>query len=273
MKNKRYLYAGLFLVSFIILCVVFWSVRKTLLGNDSRDYPQIAEDGILRIATDYNTVGYYVSGDTIAGFNHDLLQLIQAYTPLKVEVVLEASLEKAIAGLEAGQYDVIARNIPITSDLRASLNFTDPIVQNKQVLIQRKKEYNDGKEPIRSHLDLANKTLYVAKNSPAILRIKNLSHEIGDTIYIREDDAYEAEQLAMMVASMEIDYAVCDEQIAGQLAKSMPEIDYSTLIGFTHLEAWAVRKNSLVLLDSLNSWIDRAEQTSDYSKIYKKYFK
>ncbi len=272
MKNRNYFYFGIPII-IIIFVLIYTVVRKPDSSDDSRDFPRIAKDGVLRIVTDYSTVGYYVSGDTIAGFNHDLLQLIQTYTPLKIEVVLEASLEKSIAGLEADKYDVIARSIPITSELRTSLNFTEPIVQNKQVLIQRKKEYNDGKEPIRSHLDLANKTLYVAKNSPAILRIKNLSHEIGDTIYIKEDEAYEAEQLAMMVASMEIDYAVCDEQIAKQLAKSMPEIDYSTLIGFTHLEAWAVRRNSTILLDSLNIWIDRASKTSDYSHIYKKYFK
>lgn len=271
MKNRKYFYFGILFV--IAAIVVYKFVQKNDGASEPRDFLQIEKDGVIRVVTDYNTVGYYVADDTIAGFNSDLIDLIQAYTPLKIDVALESSLEKAITGLQEGKYDVIARSLPITSELRASLGFTEPIVQNKQVLVQRKTEYNDGVEPIRSHLDLAGKTLHVAKNSPAILRIHNLSREIGDTIYIEEDDAYEAEQLAIMVASMEIDYAVCDEQIAKSLAQSLPEIDYTTLIGFTHLEAWAVRQNSPALLDSLNVWIGKAKATDRYQMISRKYLK
>jgi len=238
-----------------------------------KDYRQIQKAGTLRIVTDYSPVGYFVSGDTIAGFNHDLIQLLQSHIPFKIEIMLESSLDKSIDGLEKGKYNVMARNIPVTSELRNVLRFTEPVAQNRQVLIQRKKEYNEDTEPLRSHLALAKKTLYVPLNSPAILRIRNLSHEIGDTIYIKEDETYGAEQLAMMVAAKEIDYAVCDEMIAMKVAASMPEIDYSTLIGFTHLEAWAVSEKSPVLLDSLNIWIQKMKKTRDYNAIYKKYYK
>lgn len=273
MKNRRYFYVGISLFVTVVIVVLLVGKLSGGINDSPRDLNQIKKEGILHVVTDYSTVGYFVSGDTIAGFNYELLQLIQSYTPLKIEISLEASLDKSIEGLESDKYDVIARSIPITSDLRNTLNFTGSIIQNRQVLIQRKKEYNDGKEPIRSHLDLANKTLYVGRNSPAILRIKNLSHEIGDTIYIQEDDVYEAEQLAMMVASMEIDYAVCDEQAAKQLASQMPELDYTTLVGFTHLEAWAVRPDSPVLLDSLNIWIDRAKKDPAFGRIADRYFK
>lgn len=64
----------------------------------------------MHIVTDYNSIGYFVSVDTIAGFNHDLIQLIETYTPIKIEVVLESSLEKSIEGLKKGKYDVVARN-------------------------------------------------------------------------------------------------------------------------------------------------------------------
>jgi ABC-type amino acid transport substrate-binding protein len=105
------------------------------------------------------------------------------------------------------------------------------------------------------------------------LRIRNLSHEIGDTIFVKEDPTYGQEQLAMMVAAKEIDYAVCDEIVAARVARSIPEIDYSTLIGFTHLEAWAVSEKSPILLDSLNVWIKEVKKTKEYTKIYQKYYK
>ncbi len=255
----------------IILAVISFFLLR---GNSSpKDLSQIEEDGVLHIVTDYNSVGYYVSGDTIAGFNYDLIQLLKSHIPFEIEILLESNLDKSIEGLKKGKYDVMARNIPVTSELRASLRFTESVAQNRQVLIQRKKEYNDGSEPLRSHLNLAKKTLYVPQNSPAILRIRNLSHEIGDTIFVKEDPTYGQEQLAMMVAAKEIDYAVCDEIVAARVARSIPEIDYSTLIGFTHLEAWAVSEKSPILLDSLNVWIKEVKKTKEYTKIYQKYYK
>ncbi|MDR0825627.1 MAG: transporter substrate-binding domain-containing protein [Prevotella sp.] len=270
MKTKSFLSIPVIVV---ILIVVWLYMRKHAVDEHIHDYAQIEADGVLRIVTDYNSVGYFVSGDTIAGFNHDLIQLLKSYIPFKTDIQLEASLEKSIEDLEQGKYDIVARNIPITSALRDSINFTEPVAQNRQVLIQRKKEYNDGVNPIRSHLDLAKKTLYVPFKSPVILRIQNLSHEIGDTIYVKEDPTYGPEQLAMMVASKDIDFAVCDEKAAANVAKTLSEIDYSTFIGFTHLEAWAVRKDSPALLDSLNVYIKRMKETKAYDAIYKKYYK
>jgi membrane-bound lytic murein transglycosylase F len=37
----------------------------------------------------------------------------------------------------------------------------------------------------------------------------------------------------------------------------MVEIDVETDISFTQLESWAVRKESPILLDSLDSWLSR----------------
>ena len=172
MKKKDFLIVPIIITVIVIIWIVFLKKEKEQI----KDYPEIVKSGILHIVTDYNSIGYFVSVDTIAGFNHDLIQLIETYTPIKIEVVLESSLEKSIEGLKKGKYDVVARNIPVTTLLRDSLKFTEPIVQNRQVLIQRKKSFNNDTEPIRSHLDLAKKTIYISAKSPVKLRLQNLSH-------------------------------------------------------------------------------------------------
>ncbi|NDV79117.1 transporter substrate-binding domain-containing protein [Dysgonomonas sp. 511] len=270
MKKKKSLYFLMFSPILVMFVALWVAIGK---NKEPKDFAQIEKAGVLKVVTDYSPVGYYVSGDTIAGFNYELLRLLKSRIPLRVEVLLESSLDKSIEGLQSGKYDVLVRNIPITSELRESLRFTEPVTENRQVLVQRKKEFNDGVEPLRSHLALAKKTLYVPLNSPAILRINNLSHEIGDTIYIEEDKLYGAEQLVMMVAAKDIDFAVCDEMIAARVARSLPEIDYTTLIGFTHLEAWAVSDKSPVLLDSMNVWIKQVKNTKQYKSLYDKYYK
>lgn len=85
-----------------------------------------------------------------------------------------------------GTYDILANSTVVTTEYKDSLLFTRPIILNKQVLVQRKPEKENDSLYIHSQLELARKTLHLVKNSPAILRIHNLSNEIGDTIYIKE---------------------------------------------------------------------------------------
>ena len=75
-------------------------------------------------------------------------------------------------------------------------------------------------------------------------------------LYIKEVEKYGPEQLIAMVAHGDIDYAVCDEQIARAAADSMPQIDISTDISFTQFYSWAVSKKSPALLDSLDTWLE-----------------
>ncbi|HHU26482.1 MAG TPA: transporter substrate-binding domain-containing protein [Bacteroidales bacterium] len=237
-----------------------------------RDWEEILASGELNVVTDYNSIGYFVSGDTVQGFQLEMMQALESEWGIGVNLFLENSLEDNVKGLHEQRYDLIARSIPVNMELREQVAFTIPITLNKQVLVQRKAEFNDGVEPIRQHLNLAKKVIHVASNSPAILRLDNLSHEIGDTIFIVEDPTYEVEQLVMMVAAGDIDFTICDEKVALRLIHTLPEIDTETDISFTQLESWAVRAGSPVLLDSLNSWLTRFKETKAFQRLHEKYY-
>ncbi|GHT88541.1 glutamine ABC transporter substrate-binding protein [Bacteroidia bacterium] len=225
-----------------------------------RDYAVIEASGVLNVVTEYNSVGYYVSGDSIAGIQYELCRYIEKRSGLQVHITLENSLETGIQKLKDNTCDVIALNIPITIESKKELAFTIPITQNKQVLVQRKPAEGEAVPLIRNQMDLANKTILVPKDSPGILRLQNLSEEIAEPIYIQEVEDYTQEQILYMVAYGQNKYAVVDKEIALKNAPLFPEIDIQTDISFTQLQAWAVRKNAPVLLDSLNVWI------ADYKK-------
>ena len=273
MRSKKLLilYAFLLIVA-VVTMVQLWRLNQRPQEIGPRDYPEIKEEGILRMITEYNQSGYFVSGDTVQGFQYELSQAIAKLSGLEVQTHLEMSLAKSFEELSDNKCDVIARNIPITSEMRENYLFTEPIVLNKQVLVQRTAEANNGQAPIRNQLDLAQKTLYIPKDSPALLRLQNLGHEIGDTIYVVEDELYSTEQLMIMVAKGDIDYAVCEESIARAAADSLPQIDINTAISFTQFYSWGVSKQSPVLLDSLNTWLERFKKGKEYQKIYKRYY-
>ena len=265
-----------YLVPVIIILTLIFTFRycgkqEKPLGHP-RDYAAIAKEGILRVATEYNSISFYVDGDTISGFHYELIQAFARDKRLKAEITPVMSFEERLKGLSEGRYDVIAYGILATSKLKDSLLLTSPIVLNKQVLVQRKENGENDSLYIRNQLDLARRTLHVVKGSPSILRIQNLGNEIGDTIYIKEIEKYGPEQLISLVAHGDIDYAVCDESIARAVADSLSQIDINTAISLTQFYSWAVSKPSPVLLDSLNTWLDKFQKKSEYQKIYKKYY-
>lgn len=254
------------------LVATFMLPKKEVRKGHPRDYAGIAAEGILRAATEYNSISFYVDGDTLAGFHYELIEAFARDHGLKVAVTPEMSFDERLEGLAEGKFDVIAYGILATSELKDSLLLSAPIVLNRQVLVQRKTDAPDDSLFIKSQLDLAGKTLNVVKGSPSILRIRNLGDEIGDTIYIKEIEKYGSEQLIALVAHGDIDYAVCDESIARAAADSLPQIDVNTAISFTQFYSWGVSRQSPVLLDSLNSWLERFKKGKEYKAIYKKYY-
>jgi len=274
MKSRKLLtlYLSLLLLALATMSSLWWFNQKAKSRIVPRDYGEIKQEGVLRIITEYSPSGYYISGDTIEGFQYELSQAIARISGLEVQTLLEMSLAESFKALDNNRCDVIAQNIPITTETREKYRFTDPIVMNKQVLLQRTSEANHGVAPIRSQLDLANKTIYVPHHSPALLRLQHLAQEIGDTIHIIEDPAYSSEQLAIMVAKGDIDLAVSDLQAARIFKRDLPAIDIDTDISFTQLQAWVVRTNSPVLVDSLNSWFKKIREEGLYDKIYRRYY-
>lgn len=268
-KLLKYILLGLVAAFF----ATFIFEKKEKPKGQPRDYAAIAAEGVIHVATEYNAISFYVEGDTLSGFHYELIEAFARDHKLKVALAPEMGFDKRLEGLSDGKYDVIAYGILATSEWKDSLLLTTPIALNKQVLVQRKAQSETDSLFIKSQLDLAGKTLHIVKDSPSILRIHNLGNEIGDTIYIQEIKKYGSEQLISLVAHGDIDYAVCDESIARVAAKDLPQIDINTAISFTQFYSWAVSKQSPILLDSLNTWLESFKKGKEYKKIYKHYYK
>lgn len=266
------------LIKYLLIGIIATLVATYLLPEKRteqpimpRDYDAIKQSGVIRATTEYNAISYFVEGDTVSGLHYELLHAFAKEHGLEVELMPEMSFEKRMQGLANGTFDLIAHGIQNTVEQKENLLLTAPILRNRQVLIQREPASIDDSSYIKSHLELAGKTLHIVKGSPSILRIRNLSNEIGDTIYIKEVENYGPEQLLSLVAHGDIDYAVCDESVARTLIDSLPQIDMHTAISFSQFYSWGVNKQSPALLDSLNNWLRSYKQTSAYKQLVKKY--
>ena len=256
----------------IILVVIATRLvyQQVQYHNKPCDYEQMAQRGVLNVAVNYSPLSYHIEGDSISGFDYELLQLLAERAQLKINFHPEASYSKSLELLDNRTYDFIAQPIPITTRNKQDYIFSKPLQLNKQVLIQRTD--SAGNKCINSQLDLGGCTLHIAQDAPTRMRIENLAQEIGDTIHICEMPHYGAEQLIILVATGEIEYAVCDVANAAIFAADYPCIDYSTDISFTQLMSWTLRKESVVLCDSIDSWLSQIQQTDAYREIYTRYF-
>jgi Predicted soluble lytic transglycosylase fused to an ABC-type amino acid-binding protein len=268
MKQKKLLI--LYSVLLLVAIATIIGVRKFHIAHIlfSYDYPEIRNKGVIRIITEYNQTGYYISGDTIQGFQYELSQAISDVSGLEVHITLSNQLSESMELLADHKYDIIAQNVSINTEYKEDFLFSDPITLNRQVLVQK----TDNPMFIQNQLDLAGKEIYVHQNSPAKFRLRNLEREIGNSINIIEEKTYSDEQLIVMVANGEIDYAVCDHGLAIAYQSLYPEINIDTNISFTQLQSWIVRKDAPILLDSLNVWLNKIKENGVYDEIYKRYY-
>jgi membrane-bound lytic murein transglycosylase F len=246
----------------------------------SPDLDSIIKRGKLVAVTDYNSIDYFIYKGEPMGFNYELLKAFTDHLGIDLEIISDNQISHAFNLLNTGEVDLIALGLTVNTTRKKDILFTDPIAATRQVLVQRKprnwismtREAAD-RHLVRNQIDLAHKNIYVQANSSYADQLKALSDEIGDSINIIEVP-YDSEELIKNVAKGEIDYTVCDENIAMVNSTYYPGIDISTPVSFMQNIAWGLPKNnSGKLLDELNKWIGSYKRTGSYALLYAKYFK
>ena len=249
-------------------------------ADRDNDLARIMKAGKLKVVVDYNSTNYFVYRGRPMGFKYDLLKYLADDMGVELEISVSNNLQETFDGLWRKQYDLVAKNLTVTKTRNEYIDFTLPLEQTRQVLVQRKpekwKEMSKvviEKSLIRNQLNLAGKEIYVQKNTAYFRRLHNLSEEIGAEINIVQDSIYGVEQLVGMVSKGDIDYTVCDENVAIVNQTYYPNLDVKTPISFPQNIAWAVRKDSDEWKEYLNNWIKNFKKTVTYRVIYNKYFR
>lgn len=285
MQNERTMKKLNFFIA--VLMVMIFSGCNTSTNEESEfnalsqtnqnENSYLDRDKIVAI-TDYNSTNYFVYRGQLMGYQYELLQELADHLGKRLEVIVDNNLNEKFDRILTGDVDLIAANLTITAERKKIADFTIPHGQTRQVLVQRKpqnwenlSERSVEKHLIRNQLDLAGKVIHVQEHSAYSERIKNLAEEIGDTIFI-ETMKKEVEELIDMVAKGEIDYTVCDENLARLNESYYENLDIKTPLSFPQHFAWAVSKGNEQLLNDINSWFDNYKTTRRYKAIYNKYF-
>jgi len=262
----------------IVLTSCNFSNRRERSALPDQDLASIREQGKIVVITDYSSTDYFIYRGQPLGYQYELLQQLSNYLSVRLEVRVSRSLKESFEALRSGEADLIAQNLTITNDRLMEMDFTVPLLQTRQVLVQRKPENWQKMQArdlqsalINDPTRLNGKTVYVTRGSTHAERLRNLANEIGGHINVIEVDE-SIEQLIYLVSIGEIPLTVSDEVIAQVNSQYYPDVDISLPVSLSQNMAWAVRKGSLSLVNELNAWLADFVQTPRYKLIYARYF-
>ncbi len=265
--RSRFAVLTLALVSAIALMA---AIRTCSTRHDGPAGLRPSGGDTLDVAIEYGPMSLYRYADTLGGFSYDFIRMVadSAGIPLKFHPVTVPG--RGEEGLASGLYDIVVAALPATSSADSAFAaFTAPVYLDRQVLVQRRD--STGGVEITSQLQLARHEVWVMADTPIADRLRNLSAEIGDTIYIVEDPSYGSEQLVIMTATGDIPCAVVTEATAKALAPDYPDLDVSTAVSFNQFQAWKMRRSDTLLRARLDSTILRLRTTPAYATLRTRY--
>jgi membrane-bound lytic murein transglycosylase F len=244
------------------------------------DLEAIRKRGKLVVLAENNSTSYFVYKGEPLGYDYDLLNAFAGYMGVELEIIVVSDMNTILDELNAGNADLAAANLTITSERNKVVDFSEPLLQTRQVLVQRKPEgwqhmsvQAIEKQLIRNLNELNGKSVHVRRGSSFFSRLNSLSEEIGAGIDIAEAQGnQDTEELIGDVAKGYINFTVADENVAMVNQTYFDNLDIKTAISFPQKIAWAVRKTSPELLAFLNQWLRDPKGRCLQAAIFNKYY-
>lgn len=244
------------------------------------DLPEILQKGKLTVLAENSSTSFFIYRGKRMGFEYELLKEFCRELGVELEIKIVSNLDDLIRMLNDGEGDFIACNYTVTKNRKRIIDFSVPFLKTPQVLIQRKpngwKNLNPvlwNKYVIRDPGDLAYKRIHVWKNSSYEQRLCHLQEEIGDTIFISEEEGQvSSEELIEMVAEGLIDYTVVEENIAKVNQQFFENLDIATPLSVRQKIAFGIRKTSPLLKSRVDRWLKQFMTKNIYRYLNVKYF-
>ena len=257
---------GLLLLSVAAGCIQ----RNRQVEKPVHDLKQIQDSGVLRVLTLYSSTSYFQYRGQDMGFQYELAEQFAAYLGVKLEVVVARNVQELTTLLLAGKGDLIAYNLPVTNELKDSIEYCGEETITHQVLVQRNKW---RPAPLKDVTELIGKEVYV-KPGRYLLRLNNLNEEVGGGIIIHDEssDSLSLEDLIMMVAQGKIDYTVADNDVAKLNQTYYHNLEVSMAVSHDQRASWAVRKECTQLAEAVNKWHEENTTSPKYTASMKRYF-
>ena len=249
------------LIPFVLL---LWLLSMTIAcGGKDKDVPQQHHlPDTLNVGTLYSPTGFFIlKGDTM-GYDYDRICDFARSRGIALRFKVARSMPALLEMLKKKAVDILACEIPVTAEYKASVLHCGAVNETYQVLVQ-----HSGKDMIYDVTQLIGSEVFVEKGSKYESRLRNLDNEVGGGINIRtvEGEAALPTELIQKVSRREISYTIVDSDIAQMNLTYYDSININLRVSFAQRSSWAVAKRNQWLADSINEWA-ASVNAQEYSK-------
>lgn len=279
----------IYVLVFLLLCSFLYDrLTSTKIAEVSAvnsnsvrfDLPEILKKGKLTVLAENSSTSFFIYRGKKMGFEYEVLKEFANELGVELEIKIVDDLDEITTRLNEGEGDIVACNYAVTKERCKEIEFSSPIMRTNQVLIQRKpknwekmKPYQLKEKMLVDPSQLFQKKIHVWKNSSYYQRLVNLQEEIGDTIFIKEENGQiGAEELIEMVSEGMIDYTVAEANLARINLRFYDNIDVDLSLSVKQKIAFGLRKASPLLKVRLDKWLESFMRKTAFKYIKHKYY-
>jgi membrane-bound lytic murein transglycosylase F len=239
------------------------------------DLDSIKRRGTLIVLTENSASTYFLYRNHPRGFDYELALAFAKHLGVRLEIKLIDDVDRMFEMLQNGEADIAASNLTITQSRMDSVQFSTPLYQTRQVLVQRKIEHPDGSVTlaVNDSSQLSLLPIWVHRYSSFFQRLQQLSTRLEKPIPIEEAPGeISTGDLIRLVDEGAIPATITDENLALIEKADYDYIDASVAISAFENIGWALRKNSSQLNEELNHWLASTAGAKRTKDLYSKYF-
>lgn len=233
------------------------------------DFDRIKSDGKIEVATEAAFPPFEsVKDGKIVGFGSDLL--VEVAKDLSVSVnQVDLPFQGILAGLAAGQYDLVATSVAITPERAAKYAFTRPFaaIQSSVVVLADNEKVSkaDDLAGLVVGTQLGSSTERLANKIDGELKEKGAGFQ-ALRLYQTFADA------AFALKSGQVDVVLASNVTAGNFMTSSPgTFKIALTYGNPVPLSWVVRPGNPKLLASVNATISRLEKSGELARLQEKW--
>lgn len=228
-------------------------------GSDgqSHSWPQRLVVGTLYSPTSF----FILRGDTL-GYDYDRICELAHDKGVEVQFRVAPNINALVAMLSAGEIDIIAAQVPNSSDYRRKVINCGSVNETRPVLVQM-----GGDSAVSDLTQLAGRDVYVEKGTNAESLMSQLNSQLGGMVVVHTvpDDSVSTDDMLDMVACGKIPFTVVDSDIAQFCGADYKDLDFSVNLGASQMSSWAVDLSNKWLADSIDAWSNSTNARA-YSK-------
>lgn len=261
----------LYIMTIVLLVFNACTNKKTSDNGSLTDSVQYSLPDTLRVATLYSPTSYFIYRDAKLGYDYSLVSQFCEDKNIAIDLVVAPNMAAMIELLDSAQVDLLAYEIPITSEYKDRVLHCGVINSTSQVLVQ---PLNGKTVEITDVTQLVGRDVYVEKDSKYHQRIVNLSNELGGgiNIHLVDKDTLITEELIRMVSTGEIPLTIVDSDIARLNKTYYKDLDITLQLSFPQRSSWAVSPANPQLAGAVNEWIEQEDPKRKYAEVHKRYF-